>query len=111
MTLSSAGSGCNVLRALYLAEHEEGEDVQRLLGELSGGTNHLQQLLGEVEGVSCFRHVSLMHISSAKLTNTPMHVFKNKILKDLDGELQWMIKDYCGYHAKSPQTNDDERKE
>ena len=30
--------GGNVLRALYLAEHEGDEDVQRLLGELSGGT-------------------------------------------------------------------------
>ena len=49
--------GGNVLRALYLAEHEEEENVQRLLEELSGGTNHLQQLLDEVEGVSCFRHV------------------------------------------------------
>jgi hypothetical protein len=49
--------GGNVLRALYLAEHEEEENVQRLLEELSGGTDHLQQLLDEVEGVSCFRHV------------------------------------------------------
>jgi hypothetical protein len=49
--------GGNVLRALYLAEHEVEEDVQRLLGELAGGTDHLQQLLREVEEVSCFRHV------------------------------------------------------